>query len=191
MKYTYLNSFCNRTILVLILSLLGVANAQTDGSQLWFTRQHLAECNQSIQPKGIVVYGKGSALKVAEKEMVEGMNHLFQSDLKILKKDQPGCCILSLSDHSDLGQIITPDEKVKIGDDGFIIRYWPEKKCVLISGNTRLAVLYGVFHMLRLLQTEEVNFKQLNIVVSGKPYDLEFIRMAVYDFDGALADRAC
>ncbi|RYY24352.1 MAG: alpha-glucuronidase, partial [Chitinophagaceae bacterium] len=55
------------------------------------------------------------------------------------------------------------------GEEGFVIisKIIKGKKCIIISGNTDKGVLYGAFHFLRLLQTQQP-IQQLQIVSSPK-----------------------
>jgi alpha-glucuronidase len=60
-----------------------------------------------------------------------------------------------------LAALITNDERKRIGEEGFIIRSKAGK--TFIAGNTDVAVMYGVFHYLRLMQTNQ-QILSLNIV---------------------------
>ncbi|MGF6930627.1 alpha-glucuronidase [Chitinophaga sp. W2I13] len=55
------------------------------------------------------------------------------------------------------------------GEEGFVIisKILNGKRCILISGNSEKGVLYGTFHFLRLLQTEQP-IQQLNIISAPK-----------------------
>lgn len=61
--------------------------------------------------------------------------------------------------------LLSKEEIKQLGDEGFIIKAKPGK--TFITGNSDLAVLYGVFHYIRLLQTNQP-VTQLNILSAPK-----------------------
>jgi alpha-glucuronidase len=61
--------------------------------------------------------------------------------------------------------LVTKEEASSIGKEGFIIRSKPGK--IFITANTDIGVMYGIFHFLRLLQTQQA-ISQLNIIEAPK-----------------------
>ncbi|WP_244825919.1 alpha-glucuronidase family glycosyl hydrolase [Carboxylicivirga linearis] len=137
--------------------------AQIDGSNLWFAQSQLHSHNHSLQPKSLVVTDMDGKLTLASNELLNGLNQLFQTSIKQKSRVSKGSVWLSLTNNSEVIQFIDPQELKALGEDGFIIKYIDEKKSVLITGNNQKAVLYGVFHYLRLLQTVAIDKDSLNI----------------------------
>ncbi|HET9432382.1 MAG TPA: alpha-glucuronidase family glycosyl hydrolase, partial [Chitinophagaceae bacterium] len=69
------------------------------------------------------------------------------------------------SSSAILSSIVTKDELSRIGEEGFIIKTRPGK--TIITANTEIGVMYGVFHLLRLMQTHQ-SITNLSIVSSPK-----------------------
>ena len=61
--------------------------------------------------------------------------------------------------------VVTKEELKKISEEGFIIKAKPGK--TFITGHSDIAVLYGIFHYLRLLQTNQ-SVLNLNIISSPR-----------------------
>jgi alpha-glucuronidase len=160
--------------LILLLISLHSANAET-GYELWL-RYHPIKNNELKNSyrsalNFIVAEGKSQTIEIAVNELQNGTYGLLQKKLIIhTSLTASGTVIIGTPQHSTIIQKnITKDQLIKAGDEGFIIvtKIINGKKCTLITGNTDVAVLYGVFHFLKLLQTEQpVN--DLNIVSAPK-----------------------
>jgi len=136
-------------------------NVQHDGSQLWFSQQKLHNQNQHLKPKGITISNKTSEL--ASKELVNGLNLLFKTSLKPKNKLGKDHVWLTLSSNHVVLKYVDKKALTDLGKDGFIIKYIDEEQSVLITANNDVAILYGVYHYLRLLQTTELDVNSLNI----------------------------
>jgi alpha-glucuronidase len=60
-----------------------------------------------------------------------------------------------------LSSLVTKEELKQLGEEGFVIKAKPGK--TIITGNTDVAVLYGLFHYLRLMQSNQP-ITNLNII---------------------------
>ncbi len=69
------------------------------------------------------------------------------------------------SSSNIISTIVTKDELSRIGNEGFIIKAKPGK--TIITANTDVGLLYGVFHFLRLMQTQQP-VTTLSIISSPK-----------------------
>src|SRR5215217_3708618 len=74
--------------------------------------------------------------------------------------------ISTVSQSSFIRNSIASADLKKIGEEGFIIRKLNGNK-IIITANTDIGILYGVFHFLRLLQTNQ-NLQQLSVISSPK-----------------------
>ena len=121
--------------------------------------------------KGITVLGNSETIKIAEKELKAG----FQDMLGIapeIKSDIKEENTLIIGSQSNLNAEIKKELQSdfgKINEEGFIIKSisFKNKKQIIISGKNDVAVLYGVFNFLRILQTNK-SVKNLNIADSPK-----------------------
>lgn len=82
-------------------------------------------------------------LKIAQAELVRGIKGLLGMSIPQADTIQPGAVVLG---HPDLAP-------PTLGDEGYIITNFDD--AIVVAGNTDIAVLYGVFHFLRLLQTHQ------------------------------------
>lgn len=146
-----------------------------DGYDLWLrykpveNKNRLASYRQLVT--GIQVNGNTATLQAAKEELLfalKGMTGYIPPVTTISKKN--GTILLSNSSSLSvsLRSLIQKDLE-KTGTEGFVISSQPinGKTGILITGNSDIAVLYGVFHFLRLLQTEQP-ISSLHIVSSPR-----------------------
>ncbi|MFC0780556.1 alpha-glucuronidase family glycosyl hydrolase [Flavobacterium sp. HJSW_4] len=121
--------------------------------------------------KGIVVLGNSETIKIAEKELKTGFQDML-GFIPEIKSDVKGENNLIVGSQSNLNSEIKKELQSdfgKINEEGFIIKSVSieNKKQIIISGKNDVAVLYGVFNFLRILQTNK-SVKNLNIADSPK-----------------------
>ncbi|MGV8827255.1 MAG: alpha-glucuronidase family glycosyl hydrolase [Breznakibacter sp.] len=143
-----------------------IISAQT-GSNLWFTNVTPDANNLELCPKSIVVKGNGTTIDVARKELHEGLETLFQKKIKETKKISTNCLVLGLRSNHDINSLLTSSrhQNAKLKNDGFIIcsiGKTPGK--TLITADNERGILYGVFHYLRALQTQNIGNGMLDMV---------------------------
>lgn len=150
------------------------ASAQRD-YKLWL--QYNVVSNSAIASeyknnlKGIVVLGNSETLKIAEKELKTGFSDML-GNIPEIKSDIKGENNLIIGSQSNLNAEIKNELKSdfdKINNEGFIIKSISikNKKQIVITGKNDVAVLYGVFSFLRILQTNK-SVKNLSISDSPK-----------------------
>jgi alpha-glucuronidase len=153
-----------RNILHLIAFLLTVTNALAeDGSRLWLrydkisNSQLLTEYQKSIT--GWIIEGESPTLFAAGKELQLGLNGLLAIQIpseKSITKD--GIIVAGTVESSKLIASLNLIGKLKnLKDEGYIIirTTLKRKKIIVIAGKKDAGVLYGTFHFLRLLQTNQ------------------------------------
>jgi alpha-glucuronidase len=157
--------------LLLIYSLYVFAAKAETGYDLWLRYKPvenkilLQSYRKSITT--IITNGSSATMKIANDELMNGLSGLLQIKINnstAVNRDgsviagTPACsALISQAGIDGLLQ--------KTGEEGYIIvtKIINGKKCILISGNSDKAVLYGSFHFLRLLQTEQ-SVQHLNIL---------------------------
>ncbi|UWY27711.1 alpha-glucuronidase [Flavobacterium sp. TR2] len=121
--------------------------------------------------KGIAVLGNSETIKIAEKELKTGFVDMLGS-IPEIRKDAKGENNLIVGSQMNLSSEIKTELQAdlnKINNEGFIIKSisLKNKKQIVITGKNDIAVLYGVFHFLRILQTNK-SVKDLSIADSPK-----------------------
>ncbi len=115
----------------------------------------------------LVIEGQSLTLQALKEELTNGLEGLL--DKKILfasEVNKSGALLIGTPQKSKLvASIIQPDELVRLGDEGFIIRriLVSRKRCIIITANSDIGLLYGAFHLLRLIQTQQ-NIDNVNIL---------------------------
>ncbi len=161
--------------LVIVLFFLFVISNKihaNDGYKLWLQYNYI-ENNQirkgySSQLKSLITYGDSKTIKVAKEELLYGLKSL----LNVTLKDASGDNKIILGAKINLKSRIINQLKhefIRVNKDGFIIKEIKinNKKHIVITANTDVGVLYGVFAFLRQIQTHQP-INHLSIVDSPK-----------------------
>src|SRR5947208_1208761 len=168
-------AYMQRNILFLLYFICVLTARDENGYDLWL-RYKAVENKTLLQSyrtniTAIMVSASSPTMTIAKKEMTTAFSGLLQKNIKesnALNLD--GTVIAGtpantpLINNAGLSALLQ-----QAGEEGFVIvtQIVNGKKCILISANTDIGVLYGTFHFLRLLQTEQ-SIQQLRIVSSPK-----------------------
>ena len=162
-----------KSFLIFILTLIiTISNTKADnGYRLWLkydlisNQQKLNEYKQLI--KAIEIEGESPKIKAAQHELQTGFNGLLGSKIPVVNDlNQDGIVIIGKYKDSPLLSKIDLKTKLdKIGTEGYIIfnTELNNKKTIIITANNDIGVLYGTFHFLRLLQTNQ-DINKIDIV---------------------------
>ena len=165
-----------KTILILFCAvLINIHSQAEDGYRLWLRYDLISEgqilkmYRNSIS--GIFSTDVSATQKISAQELKIGLEGLLGVSISTLSAvDYDGTIVLGTNQKSDLvNSIIPPNEFKTLSDEGFIIKtaIYNDKKIIIITGKKDIGVLYGVFHFLRLLQTQ-TNIENLSIISSPK-----------------------
>ncbi|SHL36067.1 alpha-glucuronidase [Chitinophaga jiangningensis] len=156
--------------LLLLLLLPSLFAFSENGYDLWLRYKKVA--NNSLlqayrqQLNSILASGNSPTMDIVRKELQTGLNGLLATTVAQRTTPQPGTLIAGTPQNEPLlrNAAITGQLK-KAGNEGFIITTTTINNIptTVIAANTDIGVLYGTFHLLRLLQTEQPITK-LNIV---------------------------
>ncbi|HSD83991.1 MAG TPA: alpha-glucuronidase family glycosyl hydrolase, partial [Anaerolineae bacterium] len=71
--------------------------------------------------------------------------------------EKPALVVGTVQQLAALGISVQPEQTRDLGEEGFLIRSQPvdHHNWILITGHSEAALLYGTFHFLRLLQTQQ------------------------------------
>jgi alpha-glucuronidase len=109
------------------------------------------------QIKSIAVYGTSPTLGVLRNELDAGCEGLFGSKF-IVGYRRDASLVIGVPETSPLIRKLQWDSELRrLGPEGFRIRTITERgrSVIVIAATTDIGALYGVFHFLRLLQTEQ------------------------------------
>lgn len=147
------------TILIIFFFTFFASQAE-DGYSLWL-RYNKVENSKVLKSYTDAIgyvnfYGSSPTLAIAKNELHNGLKGLLG---KVVRHKQPGISS-GLLVYTASTKEITHSSKVNytlLGKEGFAIITNNEKgnKTTIITANTDVGVLYGVFHFLRLLQTNQ------------------------------------
>lgn len=152
----------------------GLVKAET-GYELWM--RYVPVQNQALlgsyrqQVNGIAVNVNSSTLRVVKNELSNGLNGLLGKKIDTTGKSTINGVVIAekysssgITGKAGLKQLLD-----QTGEEGFVIatKTVNNKKYIIITGNTDVAVLYGTFHFLRLMQTQQ-NISALQIVSAPK-----------------------
>lgn len=142
-----------------------------NGYELWLRYQPLQDKalqdNYRKQITGYFIDGSSQTLSIAKEELSNGLSGLLgQKYTQSNSASSPTVSLIAgqgtspALSHTGIGQLL-----LDIGEEGFIIvsKTINGKKKIIVSGNTDKSVLYGIFHLLRLIQTQQP-LDQLKIV---------------------------
>ncbi len=156
MKYSMQDMLFVLCILVLACPMVSAH----DGYDLWMAYSKLddetilKEYKQAFS--SIVIQGQSETLRIIREEVKKGLDGLLGADLPICSTLTTGCSlVIGTPTQSNLMQKLDlSSELVTLGHEGFLIRAIEIDgiPSVVITANEDIGLLYGSFHLLRLMQ---------------------------------------
>ena len=171
---TFIKNIKQFLIISLLLLTSFAINAE-DGYRLWLRYDKISNTSLLAKYKTAIqfpfVVGVSGTTTIAQEELSNGLSGLL--GMKIIC-NSGGIAASTLicgtpRQSSQIDNLLTKLNLNKVGEEGFVIstQVMSGKKRIIIAGNTDIGVLYGVFHFLRLLQTNQP-VDNLNIVSAPK-----------------------
>lgn len=148
-----------RIALLLLLFLYSALAKAEDGYRLWLRYNPVqnpalrSAYTKSIS--GITISGASETIMIAKEELANGLYGMLGSKIPFTKAMSNSTLIIGTPASSST--IATLPIRVQLqtaGSEGFVIVSTKENR-IVIAANTDIGVLYGVFHFLRLLQTQQ------------------------------------
>ncbi len=156
-------------LLIIFAVLIYNSVSAEDGYRLWLrynTIDNPSLLQQYRQQITSINYPVDEAkLLAAKQELQTGLSGLLGKKVPVQTAVINGTVLLGLPAHSPVIRKLVGDTALaRLGDEGFIIRTvkYEGKNVTLITANKEAGILYGAFHFLRLLQTQE-SIQQLSI----------------------------
>ncbi|GEP98897.1 alpha-glucuronidase family glycosyl hydrolase [Chitinophaga cymbidii] len=154
------------TLLILCLSCFLAAGAE-NGYDLWLRYKPSGNQTYRQHITAVLTTGSSPTMKAVRDELTRGLSGLLQTAITHSTAVNRDGIVIAGTPHSSplIHNAGIAPLLQQAGEEGFIIvtKKIGDKKCILISGNSDVGVLYGAFHFLRLLQTEQP-VEQLHIV---------------------------
>lgn len=133
-----------------------------DGYRLWLRYEPIAERklvrHYQKQIQSLQIIGDSPTSDVIRQELRHALNGLLGAPLPESQQLKNRQLIIGTPHRSPLiAEAGLADEVAGLGDEGYLVRNLKirGKNITLITGNTDVATLYGTFHFLRLLQTQQ------------------------------------
>ncbi len=145
------------------------------GYELWM--RYVPVQNQGLlnsyrqQINSLSVNAGSPTLRVVKNELITALNGLLGKKIDTTGKSAVNGILVAekYNASSITGKAGLKSLLEQTGDEGFVIatKNVNNKKYTIITGNTDVAVLYGTFHFLRLIQTQQ-NISSLQVVSTPK-----------------------
>jgi alpha-glucuronidase len=154
-------SLSGRWWALVLAAFLAVSPAHAeDGYELWLRYVPVSDPGLLKQYRSvataILVPGDSSTARATRDELARGLRGLLNSDIPIVTDARDGAIVAGTPKTSMLvARANLGGDLRRAGDEGFVVRSLLSagRRVTVIAGNTDVGVLYGAFHVLRLVQT--------------------------------------
>jgi alpha-glucuronidase len=156
---------CRRIGAVLIAGLLASSTVSAeDGYELWLRYPLVSDAGLLQQYRqtiaSIVVLGDSPTLRIARDELRRGLRGLLGREVPVANDVAAGAIVVGTVEQfgervpgsSDLREVVGPPGGEGYGVRSTVVR---GRRVTAVAGQSDVAALYGVFHLLRLLQTQQ------------------------------------
>ena len=150
--------------LTLLILLAGAAAARAeDGYELWLRYHRVADAARLKQYQAaigeLIVEGRSPTAQAVSGELQRGLAGLLGRSVPVVTRvTRDGVVIAGVPAQSPLVAALGLDADLRdAGAEGYIVRSMRVggRQAIVIAANAEVGVLYGAFHLLRLLQTHQ------------------------------------
>lgn len=159
-----------KIIFLFILIIAGTRLMAEDGYRLWLRYDKISDAALLQQYRNkistIELNASTATLQAAKEELFSGLEGLLGVKLTGNLNNKNNLLVAGTpSSSSFVRSLVSAKEFSQLGNDGFIIQSKKNKNrsVIVITANSDIGVLYGVFHFLRFLQTNQ-SIDNINIV---------------------------
>lgn len=163
------------SLTLLFITFIFPASYAEDGYRLWLRYEKVE--NPSLLKNyreafsEVIVFGNSPTVTMAKEELRIGLNGLLgEQVLMSTSTTKESALVAGTPLNSELIASLNLDKRLSpLGDEGYMLLSTKnkDKNLIVIAGNTDIGVLYGTFHLLRLIQTNEP-IHSLNLVNKPK-----------------------
>ncbi len=145
----------SRYVIILLAVIFGGQSLANDGSSLWLSHNgYLFKDNLSVAPATIYVQDNEIG-EILTSEFKRGMKSFVNVECRVIKNPSKANLIIAFCNSKVAKDMLLLDETENLGEEGFLIKNVGQQ--YIISGNTSVALLYGVYKYLELFQTSNIN----------------------------------
>lgn len=167
-----ISKISRRTALAILLLLsLGSLHAE-DGYDLWLRYKPVRNAQQMIAYRqaisAVMISGKSPILDAVREELDKGLTGLLGKKIPYRQSLINNLLLAATPDQSPIIRSSIPTADLNAaGREGFVIRSIRHegKNMLLLTANQDIGILYGAFHLLRLIQTNQ-SLSNLQIISS-------------------------
>ncbi len=161
-------------MVIIFLNLSGKVMAE-DGYELWLRYAPVSAPAMLKQYRSdireMVFQGNSGTIQAAKQEMSNALSTMLGFDIPASKSASvDGFVVAGTPENSEIiDDLNLSGRLMDVGEEGFIIMdtFYNNKKCIVIAANYDIGVLYGVFHLMKLIQTEK-DITSLDIISRPK-----------------------
>jgi alpha-glucuronidase len=165
-----------RTGALVLVLILGATSARAeDGYELWLRYRPVTDAallaHYREQVGSLVVAGDSPTMRAARAELARGVRGLLDREVRVVPEvTRDGTVVAGRPEASPLvAELGLEDDLRRIGQEGYVVRSVriAGHRSIAIAAHSDRGVLYGVFHLLRLMQTRQ-RLDGLSIVESPR-----------------------
>lgn len=163
-----------KCLLILVMICSSASLWAENGYDLWLRYQPIADkklqTNYRQTITAIQINGSSSTIAAAKEELKNGLTGLLQTVIPFTNNNIKNGTLITGTLSSPAITKLNLDKKIlEVEDEGFAItnKLIEGKKCIVITAKNDVGILYGVFHFLRLVQTQQ-SITSLSIISSPK-----------------------
>ncbi|MCF8357704.1 MAG: hypothetical protein K9H26_03025, partial [Prolixibacteraceae bacterium] len=146
--------------IILVLMSFLQAKAET-GYDLWL--RYVPVTDEAIRTSylqkigEVAVYGNSETARVIREELATALSGMLDQDVTIHSQKVPACglVVYTSAKNAVFDEPGLKPALEKLGDEGFLIVDSKTNNKLIIASKTGIGALYGTFHFLRLLQTNQ------------------------------------
>ncbi len=166
-----------KTTIALLLMMAFVARAE-DGSRLWLRYEPVSDPMRTLVSQTLLNVNadlSNPSLKLAAEELQQAIKGFTGNELRHTTRPASQTIVLATGGSRIANQLGLRSELSKLHRDGYIIRpiVRNNRSMLVIASPTPVGVLYGVFGLIRAIQTEQ--FSATYSVVSEPKFDLRML----------------
>ncbi len=152
-----------RFLLTLLLMLTVVPGLRAeDGYELWLRYRPVADAalleHYRASVAGVLAAGDSPTMDAVRAELRRGLGGLLDRDVAFVDETGPGTLVLGTPASSAVVAGLGLEAALaRAGDEGYVIRsvQVEGRPAIVVAAGTDVGVLYGAFHLLRLIQTHQ------------------------------------
>ena len=140
-----------------------------DGYRLWLKYPVLEEQGTLLeQIKSISVQGDSKTMDLVRKELKNGLSGLLGRVVTSTEDAKEASIVAGTPESCSIIRTVVDAKDIKtLGDEGFLIRSIHKKDRIVLTANSDIGLLYGTFHLLRMIQTYP-EMKSIDVVSAPK-----------------------